>query len=95
MNHVVPVLVTKLGDVHPERDQHVERVTRRHRALGERVAQIDRFLLGVAVAEQFRFKQVEQPELFVRRQGRVIGDVVGGADEIVEARESAPGDADE
>ena len=90
VDHVVPVLVTQLGDVHPERDQHVERVARRHRARGERVAQADRLLLGVALAEQLRFEQVEQPKLFVRRQRRVIGDVVGRPDEIVEAENQRP-----
>ena len=90
VDHVVPVLVAQLGDVHPERDQHVERVARRHRALGQRVAQIDRLLLGVALAEQFRFEQIEKAELFVGRKRRVIGDVVGGPDEIVEAEDQRP-----
>ena len=95
MNDVVPILVTQLGDVHPERDQHVERMARRHRALGQRAAQIDRFLLRVALAQQLRFEQVEIAKLFVRAERRVVGDVVGGPDEIVERSGSAPGDADE
>src|SRR5204862_6766545 len=61
-----------------------------HRTLGEGGAQADRFLLCVAVAAQFRFKQGEQPELLVRRQRRMIGDVVGGPDEIVERENQRP-----
>ena len=59
VDHLVPVLVAKLGDVHPEGDQHIERVARRHRALGQRVAQTDGLRLAVALAEQFRFEQIE------------------------------------
>ena len=95
MDDVVPVLVAQLGDVHPERDQHVERMARRHRALGKSAAQADRLRLGVALAQQFRLEEVEIAQLLVRAKRRVIGDVVGRPDEIIECSGSAPGDADE
>ena len=90
MNDVVPVLVAQLGDVHPERDQHVERMARRHRALGQCMPQIDGFLLRVALAQQFRLEQVEIAKLFVRAELRVIGDVVCRPDEIVETENQRP-----
>ena len=86
VDHVVPVLVAQLGHVHAECNQHVERVARWHRALGKRAAQIDRFLLGIAPAEQFLLEQVEIAQLLLRRQVCVVGDVVGGADEVVEGQ---------
>ena len=95
MDDLVPVLVAQLGHVHPERDEHVERVARRHAAFGQRVPQADGLGLGIAPAEQFRLEQVEISELLVRRQRRVVGDVVGGADEIVDTPGSARDDADE
>ena len=90
VNDVVPVLVAQLGDVHPERDQHVERVARRHRALGQRLAQVDRLFLRVALAQQFRLEQVEIAQLLVRAERGVVGDVVGGPDEIVIAEDQRP-----
>ena len=83
----VPVLVAQLGHVHPERDQHVERMARRHRPFGERMAESDGLFLAVALAEQLGLEQVEIAQLLVRRQRRMIGDVVGGADEIVEGKD--------
>ena len=95
VNDVVPVLVAQLGHVHPERDQHVERVARRHPALGQRVAQADRFRLAVALAEQFRLEQVELGAAFRpppasrdRRCRRRCG-------RNCRTPGSAPGDADE
>ena len=63
MNHLVPVLVAKLGHVHPERDQDVEGVARRHRTFRQRAPQVDRLRLGVAFAEQFGFEQIEKASL--------------------------------
>src|SRR4051812_49053550 len=83
MDDLVPILVAQLGHVHAERDEHVERVARRHTAFGQCVPQADGLGLGVAFAEQFRLEQVEISELLVRRQRGVVGDVVGGANEIV------------
>ncbi len=83
MNDLVPILVAQLGHVHAERDQHVERMTRRHAAFGERAAQADGLGLGVALAEQLRLEQVEIGKLLVGRERCVVGDVVGGADEVV------------
>src|SRR5207253_5314507 len=52
--------------------------------------QIDRLFLRIALAEQFGFEQVEQPKLFVRGERGVIGDVVGGPDEIIEREDQRP-----
>ena len=65
MDHFVPVLVAKLGHVHPESDQHIERVARRHRTLRQRTPQIDRLGLAVALAQQFGLEQIEKAELLV------------------------------
>ena len=61
-------------------------MARRHRTLGQRVAQLDRLRLGVALAQQFGLEQVEDAKLLVCRERCVIGNVVGGADEIVEGK---------
>jgi hypothetical protein len=66
-------------------------VPRGHPALRQRAAQGDGFSLGITVAEQFRLEQVEIAKLLVRRQARVIGDVVGGADEIVIGQDQGTG----
>ena len=86
MDHLVPVLVAQLADVHAERDQDVEGVARRHCAFRQRMAEADRFFLGIALSEQFRLEQVEIAELLLGRQFRVIGDIVGGADEVIEGK---------
>jgi hypothetical protein len=65
-------------------------VARRHRTLRQRAAQVDCFGLGIAFAEQFRFEQIEKPELFRRVERCVIGDVVGGPHEIVERKDQRP-----
>ena len=44
----------------------------------------------VALAEQFGLEQIEIAQLLVRRERRMIGDVVGGADEIVEGKDQRP-----
>ena len=90
VDHFVPVFITKLGDIHPERGQNIERVARRHRTLRQRAAQLDGFGLAVAPAQQFGFEQIEIVELFARTERRVIGDIVGGPDEIVEAQDQRP-----
>ena len=90
MDHLVPVLVAELADVHPERDQDVERMARRHRTLCQRAPQIHCLGLAVALAEQFRFEQIEISELVGCGQRRVVGDVVGGSDEIVERKDQRP-----
>ena len=52
----------------------------------ERLGFVDLF----AVAEQFGFQKVEVTQLFLRRQFGVVGDVVGGPDEIVERKNRRP-----
>ena len=84
VDHLVPVLVAQLGDVHPERGEQIERMARRHPARGQRLAQRHRLGLGFAAAEQFGLEQIEIFELGRRIEHRMVGDVVGGADEIVE-----------
>ena len=90
VNHLVPVLVAQLGHIHPERDQDIERMARRHRTLRQRAPQIDRLGLAVAPPQQFGFEQIEISELVARAERRVIGDVVGGPDEIVERENQRP-----
>ena len=90
MNHFVPVFITKFGHIHPERDQHVERVARRHRTFRQRAPQVDRLGLAVALPQQFSFKQIEKLKLVVLAERCMIGDVVGGPDEIVEREDQRP-----
>jgi hypothetical protein len=90
MDHFVPVLIPKLGHIHPEGDENIEGVARRHRTLRQRAPQIDRLGLAVAPALQFGFKQVEKSELVALAERRMIGDIVGGSDEIVERENQRP-----
>jgi hypothetical protein len=90
VNEIVPVLVAQLGHVHPERSKQVERMARRHAAFRKRGTQRDRLLLAVALAGEFRLEQIEIGELVCRGQRRMIGDVVGGPDEIVERKNQRP-----
>jgi hypothetical protein len=87
VNEFVPVRVTELRHVHPEGREHVARVLRGHAALSQGIAQAQRFRLTVAAAEQFALQPVELRKLFVPRQGRVVGDIVGDADEFVERQD--------
>jgi len=48
MNDFVPILVTKLGHIHPERGQKIKGVVWRHRTLRQGAPEIDG--LGLAVA---------------------------------------------
>ena len=85
MDHLVPVLVAQLGHVHAECGEEVERVARRHRPFGKRGPQGHRFRLAVALAQQLRFEQIEIAQLLRRLERGMIGDIVGGTDEIVES----------
>ncbi len=87
MNELVPVRVAQLGHVHPEGRKHVAGVLRGHATLGQRIAQAQRLHLAVAASQQLGLKQVELRELFFRRQGGMIGDVVGDADELIERQD--------
>ncbi len=83
-DQIVPVLIAQLGDVELERGDEILRVLGREIALGKRRAQPRRDRIFGTAAEEARFEAIEQRELFRRRQRRVVGDVVGGADEIIE-----------
>jgi hypothetical protein len=90
MDHLVPGLVTKFGHVHPKGDQHIKRMTRRHRALRERLPQHDRLFLAVAMAQKFGLEQIEKVELFPLGKACMIGDVVRSSDEVVERKNQRP-----
>ena len=68
MDHFIPILITKLGDIHPEGDQNIERVARRHRTFRQRAPQIDCLGLAVAPTQQLGFKQVEEKEVYLLMQ---------------------------
>ncbi len=90
MDDLVPVLVAQLGDVHAEGDQQVKSMARGHAARGERPAQADSDILRLAGPGEFGLEQIQQPQLLVARQARMVGDVVGGAHEIVEGEDQRP-----
>ena len=90
MNHFVPVLVAQFCHVHPERDQDIERMARRHAAFGQRLPEFYRLGLGVALPEQFGLQQIEIAKLLVRLERCMIGDVIGGPHEIVEREDQRP-----
>ena len=90
VNHFVPVLVAKFRHVQPKRDKDIEGVTQRHRTLRQRAPQVDGLGLGVAFAQQLGFEQVKKSKLVLCREGRMVGDVVGGPDKIVERQDHRP-----
>ena len=90
VDHFVPVLVAKLGHIHAEGDENIERMTRRHRTLRQRAAEIDGFRLAFAFAQQFGFHQVEMAELVALGERGMIGDIVSGSDEIVKRENQRP-----
>ena len=65
-------------------------MARRHRTLRQRAAQIDRLRLAVALAQQFGLEQIEISELVALAERRMIGDIVGGPDKIVECEDQRP-----
>ena len=60
---------------------------RRQTALGERRAQPHRNRVLVVCAVKSGLEAVEQAKFLGRRQRRMVGDVVGGAHEIVERQD--------
>ena len=62
-------------------------MARRQAALTQRFAQGGPPSRLVVIAEEGGFETIEMSELFLRPQGRVIGDVVGGAHEIIERQD--------
>ena len=89
VDEIVPILVTQLGHVHPECGEQVLRVARRQSALGKRMAQAHGFGIVVALPQQIRLQPVELHELVFRLQARMIRDIVGNADELVECEDDA------
>ena len=86
-DQIVPVAVAQLGHVHAERGQQVLGMARRKTALGKLVAQRNSRRFVVVAAKQRRFEAIEKFEFLGRLQSRMIGDVVGGAHEIVERQD--------
>src|SRR5260370_7506454 len=66
------------------------RVGARHRRLRQRAPQLEGLGLGVAVAQELGLEQIEQLELVVLAERRMIGDIVGGSDKIVERKYQRP-----
>src|SRR3981081_1963427 len=65
-------------------------MARRHRTRRQCAPQIDGFWLGVALAQQFGFEQIEKPKLVALTEGRMVGDIVGRSDKIVERKDQRP-----
>ena len=59
-------------------------MSRRQIALGKRFAQAHRNGILAAVTQKAGVEAIEQIEFRLRREARMIGDIVGGAHEIVE-----------
>ena len=76
-----------LGGVLAEGAEQILRVLRRQPARRQDRAQRNAFRLAVVAAEQARLQRVEPRDLLVGRQGRVIGDIVGDAHELVERQD--------
>src|SRR5690242_16046057 len=83
-HQVVPIAVTQLGDVEAKRRQEILRVLGRQPARVQSPPQPHRDLIGVVGADDASTESIEQSELLLRAQHGMIGDVVGGAYEIVE-----------
>ena len=97
-DQIVPIAIAQFGDVELERGEQVLRVLRRQIARGKLAAQAHRDRVAVVLAGEAGIEAIEQRQFFGRRQRRVVGDVVGGTDEIVErqdrpamARSNEPG----
>ena len=87
VDEIVPVLVAELGDVLAERAQEVLGVLRRQIALGERVAQRHAGGVVTVVTQQTSLQAIEMRELVGGLHLRVVGDIVGDADELVERQD--------
>ena len=91
VDQLVPVGVAKLGDVLPERVQQILRVPRRQAAaLAASRAAPRPSGSSPPSAQQARFEAIEPRELLVSAKRRVIGDIVGDADEFVERENDRP-----
>ena len=86
-DEIVPVAVTQLGDVELECREQILRMFWRQTALGQRGAQPHRHGIVVVRADEAAIEAIEQSELLGRRKRRMIGDIVGGAHEIVERQD--------
>ena len=90
MDQVGPIGRAVLGDVEPEGRDQVLGVARGQPPFGQHGAQRARDRLVVASAEEALFQPVEVVELLGRRERRMVGDVVGGADEVIEGHHGRP-----
>ena len=88
-DQIVPVAIAQLGHIELESGEQILCVPRRQRALGERRAQTHRRHILAVLADEARAEPVEEPKLLFRRKRRMVGDVVGGANEIVECQNRA------
>ena len=87
VDQVVPVAVAQLGRVHAERGKQVLGVARRKAVRRQRVAQPCGDRLALRLAGEAVLQPIDERELLGRRQRRMIGDVVGDADEFVERQD--------
>ena len=84
-DQIVPVRVAPLDRVEPKSLEQVLRVPRPETAFGPaRAAELRLAGSSPPVGEQGRLHPIQTGDFFLRGQIRVVGDVVGGADKIVE-----------
>jgi hypothetical protein len=86
-HQVVPIAVTQLGYVKAKRGQQILRVLGREPARVQSPAQPYRRRVVIIGASETTIQPIEQCELLRRRQRGMVGDIVGGADEIVECED--------
>ena len=87
-HQLIPVRVAPLRGVEAEGLEQIQRVPIVHIALGERTPQGRRPGLAGAAGEVF-LELIEPRDFLFRGQRRVVGDIVGGADKIVEGQNGA------
>ncbi len=85
VDEIIPIAITQLGDVAAKGFEQVERMIERKTARGEHCAKRNGFGRGLGLAEKAQLHLVEKIELFFRTRGSVVGDIVGGAREAIEA----------
>lgn len=88
VDEIVPVAITQLRHVALEGDDQVARMLRIEAALATCVAQsaCDR-RIRFGLSHKPVIERVQEIELFLRAERGMIGDVVGGANEIIEGED--------
>ena len=86
-DEIVPIAITQFGHVEPERGEQILRMARRKASRSKCVAQLDRDRIFVVAADKASLETIEQAKLLVRRKCSVIGDIVSGADKIIECQD--------